>query len=373
MGENSPELNLDSSPFPVPKTISDFLTEISVIEDFSEKSLKLRNYVRLLEDELRKIDGFKRELPLCMLLLNDALMRLKEEKMQYAERETEVPPVMEEFIPSKPNSDEDEGAKMSSDCSDKMNWMSTAQLWSTNKNCDNNDIKNKDLSDEEEDRSAINNSFELCDIGNRGGAFVPFRSQPNLVIKENEDKEVLQVGGSLSTPVAEMGFIDFNLENKGEIGGCSSLVTGQTKSGKQPQQRPQQKKNRRCWSPELHRRFVDALQHLGGPQVATPKQIREIMQVDGLTNDEVKSHLQKYRLHVRKLPASSAGPSNSSWLTRDQYESMLKANIAYSDSPQGPLPLAWYGKRFSLTGCDSMEDEEDEKSEIHSWTGRLHI
>jgi len=26
--------------------------------------------------------------------------------------------------------------------------------------------------------------------------------------------------------------------------------------------------------------------------VATPKQIREFMKVDGLTNDEVKSHLQ---------------------------------------------------------------------------------
>lgn len=26
--------------------------------------------------------------------------------------------------------------------------------------------------------------------------------------------------------------------------------------------------------------------------VATPKQIRDLMQVDGLTNDEVKSHLQ---------------------------------------------------------------------------------
>lgn len=28
------------------------------------------------------------------------------------------------------------------------------------------------------------------------------------------------------------------------------------------------------------------------PAAATPKQIRELMQVDGLTNDEVKSHLQ---------------------------------------------------------------------------------
>lgn len=31
--------------------------------------------------------------------------------------------------------------------------------------------------------------------------------------------------------------------------------------------------------------------------VATPKRIREIMQEDGLTNDEVKSHLQVRTLH----------------------------------------------------------------------------
>lgn len=29
-----------------------------------------------------------------------------------------------------------------------------------------------------------------------------------------------------------------------------------------------------------------------GETVATPKQIRDLMKVDGLTNDEVKSHLQ---------------------------------------------------------------------------------
>jgi SHAQKYF class myb-like DNA-binding protein len=58
------------------------------------------------------------------------------------------------------------------------------------------------------------------------------------------------------------------------------------------QQQQQARKARRCWSPELHRQFVAALHQLGGPQVATPKQIREVMQVDGLTNDEVKSHLQ---------------------------------------------------------------------------------
>jgi len=54
--------------------------------------------------------------------------------------------------------------------------------------------------------------------------------------------------------------------------------------------------------PELHWRFVSGLQKLRGSQgkklifclllFIQPKQIRELMQVDGLTNDEVKSHLQ---------------------------------------------------------------------------------
>jgi SHAQKYF class myb-like DNA-binding protein len=70
-----------------------------------------------------------------------------------------------------------------------------------------------------------------------------------------------------------------------------------------------QRKSRRCWTAELHRRFVGALQQLGGSQVATPKQIRELMKVDGLTNDEVKSHLQKYRLHTRRRSTSSQSVS----------------------------------------------------------------
>ena len=38
---------------------------------------------------------------------------------------------------------------------------------------------------------------------------------------------------------------------------------------------------------ELMSSFIHAVS-----AVATPKQIRELMKVDGLTNDEVKSHLQ---------------------------------------------------------------------------------
>ncbi|CAN6329650.1 unnamed protein product [Urochloa humidicola] len=80
-----------------------------------------------------------------------------------------------------------------------------------------------------------------------------------------------------------------------------------TDGGAAAQRQHQQTKARRCWSPELHRRFVAALQRLGGAQVAKPKRIRELMKVDGLTNDEVKSHLQKYRLHTWRA-SSEGGP-----------------------------------------------------------------
>ncbi|KAL2532558.1 HTH myb-type domain-containing protein [Abeliophyllum distichum] len=72
------------------------------------------------------------------------------------------------------------------------------------------------------------------------------------------------------------------------ISSCSGLGSSSAANGQSNLRNGQQRKQRRCWSPELHRRFVNALQQLGGAQAATPKQIRDLMQVDGLTNDEVK-------------------------------------------------------------------------------------
>lgn len=71
MGSLPPELSLDITATFVPKTIGDFLREVSAIGNASERASKLDDFGKRLEDEMRKIDAFKRELPLCMLLLND--------------------------------------------------------------------------------------------------------------------------------------------------------------------------------------------------------------------------------------------------------------------------------------------------------------
>ncbi|KAF9665440.1 hypothetical protein SADUNF_Sadunf16G0122800 [Salix dunnii] len=62
-------------------------------------------------------------------------------------------------------------------------------------------------------------------------------------------------------------------------------------------------KRRVRWTRDLHKRFVESVNRLGGAKKATPKGILKEMDVHGLTIFHVKSHLQKYRAE-RYLPES---------------------------------------------------------------------
>ncbi|XVE66886.1 hypothetical protein DITRI_Ditri08aG0115900 [Diplodiscus trichospermus] len=409
MGSVPPELSLDFGPTFVPKSISNFLKEVSLIGDVSAKVSKLDAFVKGLEEEMRKIDAFKRELPLCMYLLNDAIVALKEESMQCRARNVE--PVLEEFIPLKNNKEENNHSEEDSalmetkkekdsdnnNCNsnkDKKNWMSSVQLWNT----DDGDYHSTDHKVDSKRNDEY--PFQGCKIRREAKAFIPFKANLDYGVRKEEKEEIPVHGLTLLTPGiknelgstgsrTELGSMVSRTSCSRAISSCAPNAQSTFRSGsqslshQQQQQQQQQtgRKQRRCWSPELHRLFLNALQQLGGSQVATPKQIRELMQVDGLTNDEVKSHLQKYRLHTRRLPPSTTTSANQSvvlgsglWMSQDQYgdSSNSKGSSSQSASPQGPLQLATNTGGTSTTGGDSMEDDEDAKSESYSWKSHIH-
>ncbi|GMY18308.1 transcription factor HHO3-like [Fagus crenata] len=268
-----------------------------------------REYVEALEEERRKIQVFQRELPLCLELVNQAIDACRQQmsgtttennmhgQSDSSEQTTsnEVP-VLEEFIPMKRSSassddDEEEHShqptteKISNDNKKKSDWLRSVQLW----NSPSDPPLKEDLP-----RKAT-----VMEVKRNGGAFQPFhreksvgKSNAPVVVKTPSQAPVAPPAPALATPSSS-----------------AETATGVGSARREEKESQGQRKQRRNWSPELHRRFVQALQQLGGSHAATPKQIRELMKVDGLTNDEVKSHLQKFRLHTRR-PSPTAIHNN---------------------------------------------------------------
>ncbi|KAK6945032.1 SANT/Myb domain [Dillenia turbinata] len=283
------------------------------VADHPDQIQKLENFLARLEDERFKIDGLKRELPLCMQLLTNAVEASKQQLQAY--RANQAPgPVLEEFIPIKHSNSE--GSDKKTNISDKANWMISAQLWSQASDPNKQQQQQSTAQNPPDSEIGFNVSPKLA-LENKqrnGGAFLPFskdrnqnRTLPELALasndKEMEDKKCSELENGMlvssrrenSSKISNGGAV--SEQGKG-VKAAVETQTNATAGAAAPTQT--HRKARRCWSPDLHRRFVNALQMLGGSQVATPKQIRELMKVDGLTNDEVKSHLQKYRLHTRR-------------------------------------------------------------------------
>ncbi|XP_075512767.1 myb family transcription factor EFM-like [Primulina tabacum] len=301
----------------VPKTIAQILVDVSTIDDVAKKVMILEFHVQALEEETRRIDAYKRQLPHCMHFLEDATEIIKQEILRW--KKSKKCPVVEEFKPLKSGLEGSTGFEESKDISEKREWMSSAKLWTTPVQYDNNlHIKNQDkiLHHKSTGQGDQANGSTGGKFKHKGGASMPLEKATM------KNKGVDPVSSSAAEYEVELIYLNVTVENP------------------QPhEQNPRQlpKKQRRCWSPELHNQFVDALQQLGGVESATPKQIREVMNFEGLTNDEVKSHLQKYRLHLRKHPPS-ARQMSSSWLAPDNKRggAVLMQAVACSNTSQNP-------------------------------------
>ncbi|KAK4762423.1 hypothetical protein SAY86_008191 [Trapa natans] len=326
---------------------------------------KMESYVEALEEERRKVLVFQRELPLSLELVTQAIAACKQQLAATGvadcnnngdngqslsdcseQTSTAGDPVLEEFIPmNRPSGsadDEDdeqhsheqmkigndsdggnEEKSSSADSNRKSDWLRSAQLWNQTPDRPTTGTPRK---------------VPVVEVKSNGGAFQPFhKEQQKRSANSQQLSEKLQpapnptTASSCTTKTAADSRREEKMDDKEDLTEAK-------------------RKQRRCWSPELHRRFLQALQQLGGSHgndsfwflsssdlksgsimspltciersimffvlvnaitAATPKQIRELMKVDGLTNDEVKSHLQKYRLHSRRPSPTIHKSSNS--------------------------------------------------------------
>lgn len=188
-------------------------------------------------------------------------------------------------------------------------WLQSVQLWSTQQ-------QPPPSSQHQDELPLPCRPVALNACRKPGGAFQPFEKEKD---KKEKPKQLPVPASSSATAAASSAVIGDSCDRAGGATDTDTAVNnkrggGDTETSKggakdkeaQSSSQAAGRKPRRCWAPELHRRFLQALQQLGGSHVATPKQIRELMKVDGLTNDEVKSHLQKYRLHTRRPNTTAA-------------------------------------------------------------------
>ncbi|KAK1626235.1 hypothetical protein QYE76_000550 [Lolium multiflorum] len=307
-----------------------------------EKAARLEECARSLEAEKAKMEVFRRELPISVHLIADVIEWLKDEVTQH--RTSTVPNQMLDPLasrspsPAPPARRKAEGVKTEADPTDKRSWMSSAQLWT----CGSHSTA-----------STSNGGSDRKQAQKVSNAFMPLNGLPSFS-KSSERTET----AAMAVPALSLSSPMIDAPCPGAPSANSSVVTDAREQ--------QSRKARRCWSPELHRRFVAALQRLGGPHVATPKQIRDMMKVDGLTNDEVKSHLQKYRLHTRRTSDSDRQQQAAGvWSPPEQYTTS-QHSTSQSGSPQGPLQLTVSASVTAGDSCDGG-DEEDGKSASYSW------
>ncbi|TYH77732.1 hypothetical protein ES332_D04G175200v1 [Gossypium tomentosum] len=157
-----------------------------------------------------------------------------------------------------------------------------------------------------------------CDVEESMNTSVEKTDEDSSQRKEEEEEEdkISGSGSGSSSSKGEEIFSKREEPNAVDKTPSKYAVKGRKSSAAQAKNNNQGKRKTKVdWTPELHRRFVQAVEQLGVDK-AVPSRILELMGIDCLTRHNIASHLQKYRSHQKHLLAREAEAAN--WTQRRQ-------------------------------------------------------
>ncbi|MBC2899392.1 hypothetical protein CFC21_112230 [Triticum aestivum] len=87
------------------------------------------------------------------------------------------------------------------------------------------------------------------------------------------------------------------------------------------------RKPRVTWTIKLHNKFLEAINQIGLDR-AVPEKVLELMNVDCLSRENIASHLQKYRLHLKRVNSNPSGDAHERW--NSSYNMNNKGNFMHN-------------------------------------------
>jgi hypothetical protein len=193
------------------------------------------------------------------------------------------PLVLEEFIPLKNIGIDAVADKTGNALSEKATWMESAQLWNGPgaalvAAAADTAAKGPQTPKESSEHPLPIDSLGALDAaaGQRnGGAFLPFAKDKAAAEAAALPELALAPAEKDAGEADRKPYLDAAAGANGGLGARRDVQNGVKPASNTPDGQatpaPQtHRKARRCWSPELHRRFVNALQILGGAQGTPP-------------------------------------------------------------------------------------------------------
>ncbi|KAJ4734262.1 Two-component response regulator-like protein [Rhynchospora pubera] len=178
-------------------------------------------------------------------------------------------------------SQEEKAERSEHEIHEKLTSPSTPQLESKLRLSSNN----IEESEERNNKSADKNCNDLVVAPSKND-----NEEVKELTKHEEEVNSIEISKSDACSSAKEGHGNVRLTgSKMKKNGSSSQATKDNK-----------KKSKVDWTPDLHKRFVKAVEQLGIDQ-AIPSKILDLMKVEGLTRHNIASHLQKYRMHRRHI------------------------------------------------------------------------